>query len=103
MAEPPRDDGNSLQMLGIPVQAQAAFVVEPEEVDVPPENWPAVKVMVGMQTQWRHGMAGRTGLVYEALPMVMRAVGVQAEAEPDVFAAVQCMEIEMLRTWSAKK
>ena len=103
MAEPARDDGNSLNLLGIPAKAQSAFVVEPEEFDVPPENWTAVRAMIGMQTQWRHGMAGRTGLAYEALPMVLRSLGVAHDDEPDVFAALQVMEIEMLRTWSAQK
>lgn len=103
MAEPARDDGNSLNLLGIPAKAQAAFVVESDEMDVPPENWTALLVMDGMMTQWRHGMSGRTGLGYEALPLVMRLKGIAPEAERDVFAALQVMEIEMLKTWSAKK
>jgi len=103
MAEPPRDDGKSLQMLGIPAKAQAAFVVEPDEMCVPPENWPTLRVMAGMQTQWRQGPCGRTGLVYEALPMVLRATGIAPADEADVFAALQTMEVEMLNAWSAKK
>lgn len=103
MAEPARDDVNSLQMLGIPARAQAAFVVEPDELGVPPENWPALRVMLAMQTQWRVGMGGRTGLVYEALPTVLRMTGIAPADEPDIFAALQVMEIEMLQTWSAQK
>lgn len=103
MAEPARKDTAALDTLGIPMAARAAFVVEPDDIDVPPENWPAVRVMDAMRTQWRDGMAGRTGLAYEALPLVMRMMGIAPADEPDTFAALRVMEIEMLQTWSAQK
>ncbi len=103
MAEPARKDTAALDTLGIPMAARAAFVVEPDDIDVPPENWPAVRLMRAMQTQWRVGMGGRTGLVYEALPTVMRLTGIAPADDADTFAALQVMEIEMLQTWSAQK
>ena len=103
MAEPARDDGSSFELLGIPAKARAAFAVAQEDLEVPPENWPAVRLMHAMQTQWRVGMGPATGLVYEAIPAVMRLIGIAPEDEADTFAALQVMEIEMLRTWRAKK
>ena len=45
-----------------------------------------------MDTQWRVGMSGATGLDYAAVPVVMRLVGVKASERAEVFAGLQIME-----------
>lgn len=43
-------------------------------VSVWPENWPAFELFLRVQTQWRVGLAGYTGLDYVALyPLIDRA------------------------------
>lgn len=65
---------------------------ENQVVEVWPDNLVAVNTFVAMGTQWRTGVAGATGLDYNALPMVMRMVGVPVADRPDVFEDVRTME-----------
>lgn len=81
---------------GIPGEL-AGRLMEAATVEVFPENAVALDVFSRMQTQWRIGPTGATGLDYAALPIVMEAVGVKKKARPDVFARVQVIEQEVLR------
>ena len=56
-----------------------------------------------MDTQWRVGMSGATGLDYAALPVVMRLVGVSPAERAEVFAGVQTMEQAALEFMRNKK
>lgn len=56
-----------------------------------------------MNTQWRVGMAGATGMDYAAMPVVMDMVGVEGANRPDVFASVQLMEQEALATMAENR
>lgn len=83
----------------------AALGFDPEdfdESDLSIEVWEcnaeAVYVFVGMDTQWRESFAGRTGLDYSALPVVMKMVRVDEGREVDVFSSVRTMEQEALMT-----
>ena len=49
-----------------------------------------------MQTQWRIGMAGPTGLDYAALPAVLSLCGIDAADHTDTFEALRVMEAEAL-------
>ena len=40
--------------------------------DVYPDVWPALDMLIDMQTQWRVGAAGATGMDYTALETLMR-------------------------------
>lgn len=51
-----------------------------------------------MSTQWRIGMAGPTGLDYNALPHVMRLSGVSRANQADVFADLRTLEDAALAT-----
>lgn len=66
------------------------FVVD--DVEVWPENWPAFTLFRDMQTQWRIGMAGQTGLDYPALFAVMDLHQIPSEEKRQVFADIQVME-----------
>lgn len=68
-----------------------------------PANAQAVSVFCDMDTQWRIGMAGRTGLDYSALPVVMRLCGVPAAERASVFSDIRVMETEALNTMIRNK
>jgi Phage related hypothetical protein (DUF1799) len=55
-----------------------------------------VQVFLAMQTQWRTGMAGATGLDYAALPAVLRLTGLPRAQWPQVFDDLRAMEGEAL-------
>jgi hypothetical protein len=79
--------------MGIPPE-QWEKLLTPEDLEIWPENWASVEVFSALQTQWRVGMAGPTGLDYAALPVVMDLLEVELRAE--CFAGVQVMEAEAL-------
>ena len=56
-----------------------------------------------LQTQWRVGTNGATGLDYAALPAVMDLCGVRRKQRPDVFWALRVMEGESLKMFSEKR
>lgn len=62
----------------------------------------AVNTFIAMSTQWRVGMAGATGLDYNALPVVMRMVGVPQKDRFSVFEEVRTMEDSALETMRDK-
>jgi hypothetical protein len=55
-----------------------------------------------MQTQWRTGMSGATGLDYNALEPVMRLQGIKKRDQTEVFAGVRVMEIAALEVMRSK-
>lgn len=61
-------------------------------VEVWPENWPAVQLFAALGTQWRIAHCGRTGLDYNALPVVMRLQQIPRAHWPDLFDAIRTME-----------
>jgi IS5 family transposase len=53
--------------------AALASKAEEEVIEVWPENWQAFELFTRLQTQWQVGMAGPTGLRYEAAyPLIDR-------------------------------
>lgn len=65
-----------------------------------------MSVFIAMSTQWRAGAAGPIGLDYNALPAVMRLVGVSRKAWPEVFDAIRVMEdsaLEMMRATAKQR
>lgn len=67
-----------------------------DEFGIWPDNVPAVETFIAMQTQWRVGMAGATGLDYTALPAVLSLVGVPADEHPDTFDCLRVMEAQAM-------
>jgi hypothetical protein len=72
------------------------------EIEVWPDNWNAFEVFAALQTQWRSGMSGPTGLDYTALEPVMRLQGIKKRDRQDVFAGVRVMEVAALEVMRAK-
>lgn len=72
-------------------------------VGIWPDNIAAVNVFVAMSTQWRTGFNGPTGLDYNALPVVMRMIGVPQKDRADAFDGVRTMEDAALEVMRKKK
>ncbi len=56
-----------------------------------------------MQTQWRSGMAGPSGLDYAALPAVFDLHSIRKKRRADVFAGLRVMECETLGIWADRR
>jgi hypothetical protein len=67
------------------------------------ENLPAVRVFLALQTQWRHGMAGPTGLDYAAIPPVFDLCGIRQKKSADTFGALRILEVETLNCWADRR
>ena len=78
-----------------------------EEATQPVEVWPdnamSVNVFIAMSTQWRVGMNGATGLDYNALPSVMKLVGVPKKSRASVFDDVRTLEDSAMETMKKAK
>lgn len=71
-----------------------------DEFGVWPDTLPAVNAFIAMETQWRIGMAGATGLDYAALPAVLDLMEVPPSERYDLFADLRVMEghaLDLLR------
>ncbi len=66
------------------------------EIDVWPENEPAYYLFLTLQTQWRVGMGGATGLDYAALPVALRMIGAVRAQWRQLMADVRVMELAAL-------
>lgn len=95
------DEGDSglLAAMGIP-ESMWEQMRDKAHLAIWPENWSAIEVFAAMQTQWRTGMAGATGLDYAALPAVMDLL--QIEDRTQAFKNVRVMEIEALEIFRLK-
>jgi Phage related hypothetical protein (DUF1799) len=81
----------------------AAFGLTVDEASGPPvEVWPdclpAVNLFISLQTQWRSGYAGYTGLDYGCVPDVLRLMGVARRYWPGIFDDLRVMESAALET-----
>lgn len=70
------------------------FLSDP--VDVWPENWLTVTLFCDMNTQWRTGMAGATGLDYNVLFRLMDEAGITGADWRETLDSIKTMEIEAL-------
>lgn len=67
------------------------------------ENWPAIKFYTGvMQTQWRHGFSGPTGLDYNVMLHELDRMGLDREEYDDLFGALRMIEATALREFQSK-
>lgn len=66
------------------------------------ENWTAFTTFMNLDTQWRYGMAGPTGLDYSVLNDVFRFTGVPESEWPELFSSIRVMEDAALRVMHEK-
>ena len=91
------------------IEPPQPFTSQNDDVDlcIAPEIWPEnthiVRVFCAMQTQWRMGFSGPTGLDYAVLPIVVRQMHVPLEHRRDIFMGVRVMESATLKTWGEKR
>jgi len=65
-------------------------------VEIWPDNWHAVQTFELMQTQWRMGPSGPSGLDYGVLPTVLRFSGVPRGEWPTFLDDLRVMEAAAL-------
>lgn len=76
---------------------------EADVIEVFPENWDSVQFFVRLQTQWRVGMGGATGLDYTAVLALLRTLRLPRERADELFADVQLMERAALAAMHKKQ
>lgn len=79
--------------------AAAGFTPEDYEgdiVEVWPDCWPAYCIFTRLTTQWNEGMAGRTGLRYEAVYPLLDRAAVCTDEWDDLFDDIRTMEAAVL-------
>lgn len=79
---------------------QAGFSVADyeEEAELWPENWPAFELFSQLQTQWKVGMAGPTGLDYATLFLLMDRHALAGAAWWQMFDDIRLCEATALKT-----
>ena len=68
-----------------------------------PCNVPSWHAWSAVQTQWRTGMAGATGLDYAGVRAWLELQDLDADARRDIFAGIQACEGATLAVWSEQR
>ena len=92
---------------GIDPPTPVAKPAAPPAALAPPEplwdcNVVVMQVYAAMQTQWRVGMGGATGLDYAGLERVFWALEIAPDAQRDVFWGLQVVERMVLQVWRSQ-
>jgi hypothetical protein len=75
----------------------------PPELEIYPDHWEPLSVIQAMGTQWNITAAGAPlGLRYEAMPFVLRMLGIPRARQSEVFEDVRVLESEMARLMRAR-
>ena len=91
------------QAVGNPFLAGIAAQQREQEIEVWPENWQSFTLFLRLQTQWSVGMAGPTGLRYEALyPLLDRAAAGDAACWDGLLDDIQVLERTALAAMNRK-
>lgn len=69
---------------------------EQQGIEVWPENWPVIDLFIQLGTQWRVGMCGPTGLVYEAVYGLLDRKGLEGDDWLRMFDDLRILEREAL-------
>lgn len=65
-----------------------------------PDNLPAWHAWQSVQSQWRVGMGGATGLDYTGVQACLRLQGHRGAALRELFAGIQACERATLEAWA---
>lgn len=68
-----------------------------------PCNVPAWHAWQGVRTQWREGMAGRSGLDYAGVRAYLDLQGIHGAERRTIFAGIQACEIATLEAWAEQR
>lgn len=89
-----------MQMFGAPEEVIAPFRHQVGNFPVVPENWETVQAFISVQTQWKEGYAGYTGLDYNGVRFAFEMLGLTGRR--DVFEGLQLMEFTALKVFRSK-
>lgn len=88
------------------MQALGVFDAEPDTSPVAylwPDNVPAWNAWQQVQTQWRVGMGGATGLDYAGVLAWLRELDCPPEDRRSIFAGIQACERATLDVWAEQR
>lgn len=91
-----RERDDALAAFGLRLDAPAPQL---EPFHLWPEHVPALVLWTAVQTQWRHGFDGPTGLDYAGVRVVMR----HQRAPRERFDELQIMERAALAEWASQR
>lgn len=83
--------------------ADAPVVAEEEIFYLWPDNLPAWQLFQRCGTQWRSSMAGREGLDYAGVQVVMGMAHIRPRQRRQRFAELQVMESAALKAWAEQQ
>lgn len=66
------------------------------EVDLWPENWPAIRLFTQVATQWRMGFNGPTGLDYNVVFHELDRAGLVGDDFDEMMAQIRVIEATAL-------
>jgi hypothetical protein len=94
----------ALAQWGLAVDDSAIRPAEVHPVYLWPENVEVWNLWHAIQTQWRDGMAGRTGLDYTSVESVIRhRTSWRPRKRKQAFALIQACERAALDAWAEKR
>jgi hypothetical protein len=67
-----------------------------DSIEIWPENWAAFTLFVNLQTQWRMGPRGATGLDYQVMLALIARLDLSKAEEEQIFRDMRTMEIAAL-------
>lgn len=77
--------------------------VDEAEIEVWPDNWPAFVLFCDLQSQWRIGMGGPTGLDYNVLLTLLARMRLSDAEHDNLFDDVRVMERAALDAISSRE
>lgn len=98
---PDAGDESFWNALGIPKDMREGIVQSAGVAEIWPCNEKSFELFVAMQTQWRVGMGGPTGLDYSAIPVVSEATGIKVTKSR--FDDLRIMESEALKSFAEQR
>lgn len=75
----------------------------PVEVYLWPDNVTAWQCWCAVQTQWRVGMSGATGLDYAGVRALLDEEGLSGDERRAVFAGIRACEGAVLEVWAEQR
>jgi len=93
----------ALAAFGLFAEGGAEAAVRDEPFYLWPEHVAALQLWGAVQTQWRVGMAGPTGLDYVGVEALLRLRGIRGRERVERFAELQAMERAALEEWARRR
>lgn len=92
-----------LKLFGAPEEVIAPLRAQRDDFHVLPDNWDTVQAFISVQTQWKEGYAGPTGLDYNGVSFAFEMMGLKGtEKGRAIFEGLQLMEVAALKVFREK-